>query len=315
MMWSTVELREFRVFLTLAEELHFGRTAARLHLTSSRVSQVIRGLEGKLGVSLFERTSRRVALTVNGTQLRDELQPAFALISDALRRAHAASTAFTGTLRVGELLGAGGPRFVEIIRAFETRHPGCKVTVYEAPWADALGPLQRGEVDLLAIRLPIERPGLVVGPALTSEPRVLAVAHDHPLAGRESVTLEDVADYQVGRFDFLPRELVADLVPFETPSGRRIPRAREDLHTLSEVSVRVALGRIVHPTIPTFDKFVGRNPEVAYVPIRGLPPSRTGLVWHQDNNDPRVQEFAHVATDVLDETRPAPAESLRDARG
>jgi DNA-binding transcriptional LysR family regulator len=68
--------------------------------------------------------------------------------------------------------------------------------------------LQRGDVDLLAMRLPIDRPDLVVGPILTSQPRVLAVARDHPLARRSSVTLEDVADHQVARLDTLPREMV-----------------------------------------------------------------------------------------------------------
>ena len=76
-MWSGVELREIRVFLTLAEELHFGRTAERLGITHSRVSQTIQTLEARVGAKLFDRTSRRVALTRLGEQLRAALSPVY----------------------------------------------------------------------------------------------------------------------------------------------------------------------------------------------------------------------------------------------
>ena len=75
-MWQTIELREIRVFLTLAEELHFGRTAERLNLTQSRVSQALRAFEIRLGDRLVDRTSRRVTLTTAGERLRAELDPA-----------------------------------------------------------------------------------------------------------------------------------------------------------------------------------------------------------------------------------------------
>ena len=74
-MHETVELREIRVFLTLAEELHFGRTADRLGLTQSRVSQSLRALERKLGEDLVHRTSRRVALTAPGERFRPRSVP------------------------------------------------------------------------------------------------------------------------------------------------------------------------------------------------------------------------------------------------
>ena len=71
-MWSEVELSEIRVFLGLAEELHFGRTAERLHITPSYASQLIRRLETRLGGRLFDRTSRRVRLTPLGEQYCEE---------------------------------------------------------------------------------------------------------------------------------------------------------------------------------------------------------------------------------------------------
>src|SRR5919197_5792 len=86
-MWQTIELHELRVFLTLAEELHFGRSAERLLLTSSRVSQVLRQLEHKLGGQLVHRTSRRVALTPLGERFQTEVRAAYDGLARVLERA------------------------------------------------------------------------------------------------------------------------------------------------------------------------------------------------------------------------------------
>src|SRR3712207_9415923 len=86
-MWRAVELRELRVFLVLAEELHFGRTADRLGLTQSRVSQSVRDLERKLGLHLAARTSRRVVLTPDGERFRRDAGRALDALEDVLRAA------------------------------------------------------------------------------------------------------------------------------------------------------------------------------------------------------------------------------------
>src|SRR5215218_769163 len=209
-MWEHVELREIRVFLVLCAELHFGRTAERLQLSQTRVSQIVQDLERKLGAQLFERTSRRVGMSPAGRRLHDELAPAYGELAQVLSRAYAANGAMSGVLRLGVYSTAGGPRLIDIVRTFEARHPEREVEISDVGWEDTLGPLQRGEIDVLAMRLPIDRPDLVVGPILTSQPRVLAVARDHPLAERDTVTLEDVADHRVARLDTLPREMVAE---------------------------------------------------------------------------------------------------------
>jgi DNA-binding transcriptional LysR family regulator len=84
-MWEHVELREIRVFLALCEELHFGRTADRLQISQTWVSQIVR----KLGTQLFDRTSRRVGISAAGRRLRDELVPAYAELAGVPSRAYA----------------------------------------------------------------------------------------------------------------------------------------------------------------------------------------------------------------------------------
>jgi DNA-binding transcriptional LysR family regulator len=296
-MWEHVELREIRVFLALGEELHFGRTAERLQLSQTRVSQVIRQLEAKLGMRLFERTSRRVMLTPDGRALRANIAAPHGQLADVLRRAYEANGMKGGTLRLGVYSTAGGPHLIDIVRTFEQRHPGSTVGIREIPWEDTLGPLQRGEIDLLAMRLPIERPDIAVGPVLSSEPRMLAVARHHPLARRSSVTLEDVADYRVARLDILPRELVVALIPARTPRGRPIRRLREPTRHQSELTALIALGRIVHPTGTMLAERFGHR-DIVYVPLRGMPPCRSALLWRKGTDDPRVCQFADVASEL-----------------
>lgn len=95
-----MELREIEIFLALAEELHFGRTADRLHVTPARVSQVIKKQERAIGAELFKRTSRNVQLTDIGRQLRDGLAVGYQQIHDALAAAAAAGKGISGELRV-----------------------------------------------------------------------------------------------------------------------------------------------------------------------------------------------------------------------
>src|SRR5215211_9311710 len=114
-MWETVELRDLRVFLTLADELHFRRTAERLDLTPSRVSQTIRELEQKLGAQLVHRTSRRVRLTAFGERLRSEARPAYEELPGSRPRLrpvaqsrHSACVSATATFSTSPCASGGG---------------------------------------------------------------------------------------------------------------------------------------------------------------------------------------------------------------
>jgi DNA-binding transcriptional LysR family regulator len=312
-MWSTVELREIRVFLTLAEELHFGRTAERLQMTSSRVSQVLRDLEGKLGAQLVHRTSRRVGLTARGERLRGELVGVYGQLVGVLERAHDQSDELTGTLRIGLLTPvADGPHLPAIIARFERRHRECGVELGRAPYGDAFESLRRGELDLLASWLPHGQPDIVVGPTLTREALFLGVAPDHPLAGREAVSIEQVADYRVVPMEEVqPEELVEAWIPRKTPAGRTIARlrvpfaqmAREDPGELrSRISWWIRTGEIVHPAMEPTAAIHG--PGIAWVPISDMAPLRSALVWPRGAHDLKLREFIRIAREVLQPRRP-----------
>jgi DNA-binding transcriptional LysR family regulator len=118
-----MDMRQLEVFLTLAEELHFGRTADRLHLTQPQVSRTLAGLERHLGAPLLERTSRRVRLTPLGRQFRIEVEPAYRMLQEAVQHARADARHISGVLRVGVILPTGGEALSRLVRAYEARHP------------------------------------------------------------------------------------------------------------------------------------------------------------------------------------------------
>jgi DNA-binding transcriptional LysR family regulator len=317
-MWSSVELREIRMFLVLAQELSFARTAEQLRLTTSRVSQVVRDLERKLSEPLLYRTSRRVELTAFGQRFRQEVGEAYEQLVEALQQLDAVSRANQSTLRLGLFSDPRVSWILEIVKTFEQRHPQCRVQAAEVPVDDPFGPLHRGEFDLVASWLPHGQAGLVTGPILSSEPRVLVVSADHPLAGREQISIEDVADYLVTHWDGMPREFHEVWIPSRTPAGRAIERQRFSDQTIgdrgrmtSELLYLVTTGRVVHPTVPSFANMFS-NPDIVYVPISDLPPLRSALVWPKRNTTPLLGEFVEVAREVASPDDSAGRSDSRD---
>jgi DNA-binding transcriptional LysR family regulator len=297
-MWSTVELREIRTFLVLSEELHFGRAAERLELTPSRISQIVRTLETRLGGRLFDRTSRRVALTPLGEQLLRRAGPIYEQLEGALRETYETASGVVGILRLGMYTPVnGGPRLSEIIKTFEVRHPACRVLVTDTGFArDQLDWLRQDELDMLAVRLPIDEPDVTIGPVLSSEERVVALATDHPLAKLKSVGVDDLADYAVADVRTLPRKMMDAFIPPRTSSGKRLRRIK--VRTMGESIMRVALGETVHPTVGSLLDH-SAHPGVTSVPMSNMPASKTALVWLTAKHSVKVEAFARAAADVL----------------
>jgi DNA-binding transcriptional LysR family regulator len=301
---AEIELREIRLFLVLAEELHFGRTADRLGLTTSRVSQTLRALERKLGGRrLLDRTSRVVTLTDAGETLRDELGVAVADLDDTLERARARG-AGPGLVRVGVLNAASGSAVLNAaIKRFEAAYDGASVRLATTPFDDRLGPLRRGEVQLSVTRLPLHQPDIVVGPLLSEgDLRVVMVATDHPLARRPEVSVEDFADYPMRRPDDVPEELAEASCPSRTPSGRRIVHSDLEINDVTELVLLIAQGRLVHPTVAPFAEHF-RHPGIAIVPVRDLPASSSALAWLRGPQDPTRDAFVAIVEEVVAEGR------------
>lgn len=286
-----MELREFEAFLTLAETLHFGRAADRLGLSQSRVSQLVGALERRVGASLFERTSRRVTLTPLGEQFLSQAAPAYTDLKAALDDARALGRQVEGLLRVGFLPSLAGEPLTEIADAFREKYPQCKLVLTQVTMTD-LREAWDGMVDIQATLLPVDEPGITVGPSLGSYARVLAVAVDHPLASK-TATVEDLADYVLPVMpDTIPAGLHEAYWPTRTPSGRPIPRRKTA--DLRDALHLVARGELVIPTDSGTIRF-RRYPGVTAIPITDLPPAQAVLTWRTAHENARIRAFAGLA--------------------
>ncbi|HEY3464222.1 MAG TPA: LysR family transcriptional regulator [Amycolatopsis sp.] len=284
------ESRELETFLTLAEELHFGRTAQRLHVSTAQVSQTIRKLERRIGVPLFTRTSRRVDLTPVGRQLRNDLGPAWSAVEAALARAVETGRGVTGTLRVAFGDAAGGQLLAGVADLVRRRSPGSRVEFREARPAEVLPWLRDGEVDVVLAGLPLDGPDLATGPVLVRERRFLAVAAGHPFAARAAVGVADLARVTVLRCA-LPDPWLDEHAP------AAVVRPRDGLQELLTLA---GSGEGVVPVGAHIRRYYPR-PDVAYVLIEDAPQLEWGLVWLAGAATARLRAFADAAAELVRE--------------
>ncbi|MFD6418393.1 LysR family transcriptional regulator [Streptomyces sp. NPDC060194] len=283
-----MELREIEIFLTLAEELHFGRTAERLHVTPARVSQAIKKQERAIGAELFKRTSRTVQLTPIGAELRDGLARGHRQIKEALAAAAAAGQGITGELSVAYSAPWCGSLVMAAADVFRERHPHCVIHLHDSQLNDFLGPLRESR-DLQMSELPIDEPDIVSGPVLFTEPRALVVPAGHALAGRDTVSLEDLATVPLVTIDGQPRYFLDLHYPHRTPRGRLVPRG-PTASSWQEVLALVGAGKGASPTCARAARYYSR-PDIAFVPFSDAPPVEYGLLWSATRNTPRLRAF------------------------
>lgn len=292
-----MELRDIEIFLTLAEELHFSRTAERLHVSQARVSQAIKMQERRLGGALFERTSRTVRLTPLGERLAEALRSGYDSIQQALAEATAAANRLSGALTLG-VMGALGHELHAMAAEFAERHPECRVQFREIHFSDPLTPLRSGDADMLLVWLPVAEPDLTVGPVLLTEGRVLAIAKGHELAGRTGVSIEVLADHPVLNPSFgLPEPWGAAMLPARTPSGRPVLVCGPPVTTFHEALTQVAADAGVAPLNAHVLRYY-THPGVLFVPLRDAPPTEWALVWRTAAETPPIRAFADFAQAV-----------------
>jgi DNA-binding transcriptional LysR family regulator len=290
-------MAELRAFLVAADELHFGRAAERLRVSPSRVSQLIRSLETRVGASLFERTTRRVELTPVGAHLHADLARVYEDLLASMRRAQSAARGLAGKVTVGYLTHCEDSEFTRLAAGFRDRFPACDVVTVDVTGTLYHDVLRNGSVDVLLGRFDAEPPpgDLAQGPVMSSEEWILGVACDHSLAARDVVSVEELADHAIfGVPDPVTGELHNPLYPAHTPKGRPIPR-RGIARTFAEVLALVARRENVFPAGVSFPAHYG-HPEVVFVPLHGWPSATRTLIWRAHGNTALVTAFIDTAT-------------------
>ncbi|MGX1887320.1 LysR family transcriptional regulator [Streptomyces sp. NPDC055287] len=286
---SGLEIRELECFLVLAEELHFGRAGERLYVSQSRVSQLLRALETRIGARLVDRTSRRVRLTPLGERFLAGLRPAYETLRTVVEDAAAEARGVGGSLRIG-FQGTADARLMRAITAFQERHPACVTEIAEIPFSDPFGAVRRGEVDAAIVLLPVAEPDLALGPLFSRQQQTVAFSVRHPFAARASLTAAEVTS--------VPLVTASPPAPaYWREAHAPSPAPGPSVTTLQEGLTLVAAGRgamlLCRPTA----EYHGRE-DVVFVPVDGLPDSVLGMVWHRDGETERVRAFARAVADA-----------------
>jgi DNA-binding transcriptional LysR family regulator len=291
-----VEVRHLRSFLAVADELHFGRAAARLHISQPPLSQQIRRLEDEIGARLFRRTNRRVQLTPAGQAFLAEARQTIASAERAVGAAQRAERGEIGELVVGYVPSAAYGPLPDVIRMFRKRLPGVELKLRNLRSVHQSQALLERRIDIGLVR-PHDANSRLVYETLWREPVVVALPSDHALAHRTAV---DIADLASDIFLIAPAE---DTVAWHDEVLVLCRRAgftpRVD-HGVSDVQAAIALvaaGLGIHPVAAALQRFRRRG--VVYRPLR--PTSlkiEMGLAWRRDDASALVQQFRRIAHDT-----------------
>ncbi|GAA2205529.1 LysR family transcriptional regulator [Nonomuraea monospora] len=296
-----LDLRLVRYFTTVAEHLHFGRAAEALHITQPSLSRQIRSLERQLGARLLDRTPRGTRLTEAGEVF---LPRATALLRSAARAAaQTRAAAWPARLTVGYTFGV---IVTPAVRELRRLHPDADVRTLHLPWKEPRAALLDHRMDAVVTRLPLATGGLDVT-VLYDEPRVVLVAIDHRLAGRESVTLDDIAGEPLPRLSDPDPEWEAfwriDPRPDGSPApGGPVIEAIEDKFELIATGEAVAIAAAV----PTMARY---RSDIVAIPLRGVEPSHVVLATRAGERNRLVAAFRKAAGQTLTSWRAAPGSS------
>ncbi|BCJ47752.1 LysR family transcriptional regulator [Actinoplanes ianthinogenes] len=282
---SDLEVRQLRYFVAVAEELHFGRAAERLGMAQPPLSRAIRELERQLGVRLLERTTRQVSLTAAGRVLLRDARTALDAVAAADRRARNAGRP-APALRLALKPDYDAGLLPRMLAEYQRDPAAMPVELLMGGRGEQVPALWDGRADVAMLPMPFDERGLDVE-ALLTEPRLVALAADDPLAARDELVLADLA----GRV--LPDGVAAD-----DEGGPRPPEAeRPPCHDLAQIFNLIELGAIVwFPPLSLIRR--QRRPGIAYRPVRDLKPSTLAVAWPQDSHSPAVAAFVRAATEV-----------------
>jgi len=285
-----MEIRHLRYFVAVAEELHFGRAAQRLHIQQPPLSRQIQDLESELGFPLFERSRRRVELTPAGTALLGRARQVFDALEVAIHDARSASEGESGRLVVGYPSSLAYSGLTELLRAFRTRFPSVEISLRELPPADQVDGLKGGSLDVGFVRSSPDDPTLAAE-LVRREALMVVLPDDHRLAKQRSIPLKALAQEPFVLFPRARGPAFFDQLMALCGRAGFTPRIVQEAAQLDIVSL-VAAGFGISIMPSSMRNF--RRPGLAFRAIVGAPQVELLIVWRHQNLSPALHNFVDL---------------------
>jgi len=288
------DLSQIRCFVTVAEELHFGRAAARLNMTQPPLSRQIQVLEHIIDAPLLERTSRSVRLTPAGRSFLPEAKRILKLAEGAAQVARRIALGKTGSLKIGFTAAAAYGFLPDLIAACLARLPEVDLSLKEMVSGDQMEALASGQIDVGLLRPPIARPELATR-RVVAEPLLAAIPDNHPLAALEIVSIRDLADQPFIMYSPNESRYFHDLLVAQFSRSNILPRYVQHLSQIHSVlaMVRAGLGLAIVPAAAS-------SLRIADVTLRPLKLRMQASVelfmaWRRDHDNPLLPALLEIA--------------------
>lgn len=287
-----MELRHLRYFVTLAEELHFGRAAERLHIAQPPLSQQIRQLEGELGFELFYRTKRKVQLTEAGQVFLDEVQQIMRQLQQAIQVGRQTSRGEIGQLVVGFVSSAAYNILPTILRTFRSCVPGVSIELHELTTDQQLEWLREGRMDVGLLRPAVEENRFSCE-TIFQESLIVALPEGHLLGSQSNVCLTSLANEP---FILFPRILAPGLydliISLCQQAGFSPKVAQEAIQMQTIVSLVAAeMGVAIVPASLQNLQRIG----VVYKTVQEPTPKVSiAMIWRKNETSPTVLRLVEI---------------------
>lgn len=290
------DLRQLRYFVAVAETLHFGRAAERLHITQPPLSRQIAELEAALGTPLLRRSSRSVSLTPAGRSFYQHAGELLAGLELAVRTARAVGRGEAGELRLSFTMCAAWNLLPRLLRHYRQQYPAVEVRLEEIVPRDLEQALCSGSVDL-GISFPAGAASPLRYRRLLDEELCAVLPAGHPLAGRAQIAVAELADEDFISFPASTAPALHAAVAGHCRAHGFVPRVRLETHLQQTIVNLVAEGLGVALVPDPLRRM--QLPGAVFRPLAAAPRVEQGLFWSAHNDNPCIAGFLACATQAL----------------
>lgn len=304
------ELAHLRCFVAVAEDLHFGRAAARLHVTQAPLSRQIQALETALDARLFDRTSRTVRLTPAGTRFLPEARRLLRLADAAALEARRTARGEAGTVALGFTAASGYEFLPRLIQAFRIDAPGIDLVLKEMVSAEQIDSLAAGRLDVALVRPTYNRRAFD-GLCVVREPLLLAVPAEHPLATAAEVRVADLDRLPIVTYSPYEARYFYDLLARVFAEAGVSPAYAQHVSQVHSIMglVKAGIGVALVPRAAATLRFEGVH--LRPITADALPNVELHAIWRASADDPAVATLRATLRRLADPARQS-AEKSRE---